>query len=102
MWEDVNDDARSGRLSTSTTDENMEAVKKLILDNHRITIGEFSDFYGFFGHATCCGENCSKIAKFWAKTTSHLLKKVITGDESWVYGLLSPENTNRMVYRFKF
>ena len=41
-------------------------------------------------------EDCSKIAKFWAKTTSHghrstlnddsdILKKVITGDESWVY-----------------
>ena len=27
---DVNDDARSGRPSTSTTDENIEAVKKMI------------------------------------------------------------------------
>ena len=36
-WEDVNDDARPGRLSTSTTDENIKAVKKMILDNRRIT-----------------------------------------------------------------
>ena len=36
--EDVNDDARSGRPSTSTIDENIEAVKKLILENARITI----------------------------------------------------------------
>ena len=38
--EDVNDNARSGRPSTSTTDENIEAVKKMILDNRRITIIE--------------------------------------------------------------
>ena len=36
--EDVNDDARPGRPSTSTTNENIEAVKKMILDNRRITI----------------------------------------------------------------
>ena len=31
--EDVNDDARPGRPSTSTTDVNIAAVKKMILDN---------------------------------------------------------------------
>ena len=36
--EDVNDDARPGRPSMSTADENIEAVKKMILHNHRITI----------------------------------------------------------------
>ena len=41
--EDINDDARPGRLSTSTTDENIEAVKKIILDNRRITIREIAD-----------------------------------------------------------
>jgi len=38
--EDVNDDTRLGRPSTSTTDENVEAVKKIVLENHRITIRE--------------------------------------------------------------
>ena len=38
--EDVNDDAYPGRPNTSTTDENIEAVEKMILDNHRITIRE--------------------------------------------------------------
>ena len=33
--EDVNDDALPGCPSTSTTDENIEAVKKMILDNLR-------------------------------------------------------------------
>ena len=32
------DDARTGRPSTSTTDENIEAVKKMILDNRRIVL----------------------------------------------------------------
>ena len=36
--EDVNDDACPDRPSISTTDENIEAVKKIILNNHRITI----------------------------------------------------------------
>ena len=31
--QDVNDDAPLGRLSTSTTDENTEAVKQMILNN---------------------------------------------------------------------
>ena len=44
--EDVNDDARSDRSSTSTTDENIEAVKKMILDNHRIFIREIADDVG--------------------------------------------------------
>ena len=43
---DVNDDARPGRLSTSTTDENIEAEKTKILDNRRITIRELTDDVG--------------------------------------------------------
>ena len=44
--EDVNDDARSGRRSTSTTDENIEAMNKMILDNCRITTKEVADDVG--------------------------------------------------------
>ena len=44
--EDVYDNARTSRLSTSTTDENIEAVKKMILDNRRITIREVADNVG--------------------------------------------------------
>ena len=32
--EDVNDDAHAGRPITSTTKENIEAIKKVIFDNH--------------------------------------------------------------------
>ena len=44
--EDVNDNTRSGCPRTSTTNENIEAVKKMILDNHRITIREVADDVG--------------------------------------------------------
>ena len=40
---DVNDDARLSHPSTSTTDDNIETMKKIILDNHRITIREVAD-----------------------------------------------------------
>ena len=41
---DVNDDVRATR--TSTTDENIEAVKKMILDNRRITFRDIADDVG--------------------------------------------------------
>ena len=47
--EDVNDDAdyaHYGRPNTSRTDKNMEAVKKIILDNSRIAIKESADDVG--------------------------------------------------------
>jgi len=44
--EDVNDNPRPGRPSTSTTDENVEAVKKMILENRRITIREVAEEVG--------------------------------------------------------
>ena len=44
--EDVNNQARPDIPSTSTTDENIEAVKKMILDNRRITVREVADAVG--------------------------------------------------------
>ena len=79
--EDDNDDACPGRPSKSTTDENIEAVKRIILDNRWITIrkitddveisfgscqASFTDVLGMKREA-----DCFKITKFWAKTTSH-------------------------------
>ena len=42
--EDINDDARPGRMST--TAENIEAMKKMILDNRRVTIRKVADDVG--------------------------------------------------------
>ena len=62
--------------STSTTAEYIEAVKQIIVDNHRITIREVADdvgisfgswqtdFYEYFRHERCGSEDCFKIAKF--------------------------------------
>ena len=38
--EDVNDNNRSGHLSTSIIKENIEAMKLMVLDNRRITFTE--------------------------------------------------------------
>ena len=99
--EDVNDDACPGCLS----DENIEAVKKTILDNHRITIREVADDVNIsFGSCQAILTDTAKIVpkflNFEQKQRStyiaqemltmfndnpNLLKKVITGNESWVY-----------------
>ena len=46
-----------------TTDENIEAVKTMILNNCQNTIREIADDVGI-----SFGEDCSKIAKFLGKT----------------------------------
>ena len=64
--EDVNDDARPGRPSTSTIDENIEAVKKRILANRRITIREVADDVGIsFG--SCQAWSILKLQNFEQK-----------------------------------
>ena len=111
--EDVNDDARPGRSSTSTTDEHIEVVKKMILDNCRISIREVADdviisfglfqeiFMDVFGMKRAAAKIVPKLLSFGQKqrhmdiaqemlTTfsddPDLLKKVISGDETWEYG----------------
>ena len=44
--EDMNNKARPDRPTTSTNVENIETVKKMILDNRRITIREVADNVG--------------------------------------------------------
>ena len=44
--EEVNDDARPGQPSTSTTNENTEAVKKIVMENRRITMREVAEDAG--------------------------------------------------------
>ncbi|XP_018365426.1 PREDICTED: putative uncharacterized protein FLJ37770 [Trachymyrmex cornetzi] len=41
--EDVNDEERAGHPSTSTTDENIDEVKKIVLANRRITVREVAE-----------------------------------------------------------
>ena len=107
--EDVNDDARPGRTSTSKTDENIETVKEMILNNHRITIKEGADEVGIsfglcqaiftdvLGMKTAAAKIVPKLVNFAQKQRrvdiapemltnvnedSDFLKTVITIDES--------------------
>ena len=41
--EDVEDDERPGRPSASTTDENVEKVEEMVMNDRRITIREVAD-----------------------------------------------------------
>ena len=63
-----------------------------------------SNLYECFMNEKCGSEDCSKMTKFWANTTSHsyrsgnidddsdLLKNIITGDESWAMTLKPKPN----------
>ena len=100
--EDVNDDARLGCPRTSTTDDNIEAVKKMILDNCRITLRKVADGANIIYVLVmkCAAvkivpkllnfeqkQHCMDIAQKMLTAfivDPDLLKKVITGDESWV------------------
>ena len=46
----TNNDAFPGHSRTTTTDENIEAVKKMILHNRRINIREVADDFNVQGH----------------------------------------------------
>ena len=41
--EEVNDEERAGRPSTSTTDESIDEVKKIVLVNRRITVRKVAE-----------------------------------------------------------
>ena len=53
-WKAEDDDALPSRQSTSTADENIETVKKMIVNNRRITTREVADDVGIsFGSCQC-------------------------------------------------
>ena len=111
--EEVNDDARPGRPSMSTTNENTETVKKIVMENRRITIREAAEdvgisvgsYHAIFSDILSLKRVAAKfvpeLLNFDQKTRRmtiaqemlndvnddlDLLTKVVTGDESWVYG----------------
>ncbi|UYV61327.1 hypothetical protein LAZ67_1004379 [Cordylochernes scorpioides] len=111
--EDVNDEERAGRPSTSTTDEKINEVEKMILANRRIIVREVSEdlnisigschsiFINDLGMRRVAAKfvpkllNCDQkqhrmiIANEMldsVRDDPNLLQRVITGDEAWVYG----------------
>ncbi|UYV69459.1 hypothetical protein LAZ67_6003662 [Cordylochernes scorpioides] len=111
--EDVNDEERAGCPSTSTTDEKINEVEKMILANRRITVREVAEdlnisidschsiFINDLGMRRVAAKfipkllNCDQkqhrmnIANEMldsVRDNPNLLQRVITGDEAWVYG----------------
>ncbi|UYV62166.1 hypothetical protein LAZ67_1008078 [Cordylochernes scorpioides] len=111
--EDVNDEERAGRPSTSTTDEKINEVEKIILANRRITVREVAEdlnisigschsiFINDLGMRRVAAKfvpkllNCDQkqhrmnIANEMldsVRDDPNLLQRVITGGEAWVYG----------------
>ncbi|UYV75720.1 hypothetical protein LAZ67_13001110 [Cordylochernes scorpioides] len=111
--EDVNDEKRAGRPSTSTTDEKINEVEKMILANRQITVREVAEdlnisigschsiFINDLGMIRVAAKfvpkllNCDqkqhrmKIANEMldsVRDDPNLLQRVITGHEAWVYG----------------
>ncbi|XP_076182701.1 protein GVQW3-like [Ptiloglossa arizonensis] len=111
--ENGNDKERAGRPSTSTTDEKINEVEKMILANRRITVREVAEdlnisigschsiFINDLGMRRVAAKfvpkllNCDQkqlrmnIANEMLDSVRdgpNLLQRVITGDESWVYG----------------
>ncbi|UYV61851.1 hypothetical protein LAZ67_1006854, partial [Cordylochernes scorpioides] len=111
--EDVNDEERAGRSSTSTTDEKINEVEKMILANRRITVREVAEdlnisigschsiFINDLGMRRVAAKfvpkllNCDQkqhrmnIANEMldsVREDPNMLQRVITGDEAWLYG----------------
>ncbi|UYV79066.1 hypothetical protein LAZ67_17000982 [Cordylochernes scorpioides] len=111
--EDVNDEERAGRPSTSTTDEKINEVEKMILANRRITVREVAEdlnisigschsiFINDLGITRVAAKFVTKLLNCDQKQHRmnianemldsvrddlNLLQRVITGDEAWVYG----------------
>ncbi|UYV61188.1 hypothetical protein LAZ67_1003762 [Cordylochernes scorpioides] len=111
--EDVNDEERGGRPITSTTDEKINEVEKMILANRRITVREVAEDLNISigsGHSIFINDLGMRrvAAKFVPKLLNcdqkqhrmnianemldsvrddpNLLQRVITADEAWVYG----------------
>ena len=71
---DINDNARPSRPSTSTTDENIEAVKKMISDNRGISIRDVADDVGIlFGSCQAIFTNILGMKRSAAKIVPKLL-----------------------------
>jgi len=103
------DAERSGRPSTSTTDENLEEAKAIILTDRRVTIDEIAlqlgistayslvhDILGFHKvaarwvprhlteeHKRNRQHICSSLLEGYIREGDNFLNRIITGDETW-------------------
>ena len=110
--EQVEDDLRSGRPSTSRTDENVERVRQKVRSNRHLTVRMIADELGTIserewriitedlGMRKICAKMVPRLLNEGQKmrrvqvcpdileqleTEPNLLKGVVTGDESWIF-----------------
>ena len=110
--EDVEDDPRSGRLSTSTTEKNVEIVRQKVLGDRRLTVRMIANELDMncervwtiitkhLGMRKICAKMVPRLLNEQQKercvqvchdileeleTEPNLLGRVITGDESWIF-----------------
>ncbi|TND00015.1 MAG: mariner transposase [Bacteroidetes bacterium] len=107
------DDPRSGRPSTSVTDENIDAVRELVKDNRRITYKEIKATLGIsssavrtilherLGFRKVCSRWvphrltpeqmearvcwCKKMLAEYGSSNCKRVWNFVTGDETWIY-----------------
>ena len=111
--EDGNDEECAGHPTTSTTDENIDKMKKMVLAIRLITIREIAEdldisigschsiFTNDLGMTRVAAKYVPKLLNFDQKQhhiniaqkildsvrdDPNLIQRAITGDESWVYG----------------
>ena len=110
--EEVEDDHRSGRPSTSRTDENVDGMKQMVRSDRRLTVRTIANELGMnnervwriitedLGMRKICAKMvprllnegqkerrmqvCQNILK-QLETEPNLLKRALTGDESWIF-----------------
>ncbi|UYV83638.1 hypothetical protein LAZ67_23001828 [Cordylochernes scorpioides] len=117
--EETADNERSGRPSTSTTPEKVDKVLELVREDRRITVGEVAEEAGISLGSTQSimkdilgvrrlnthQKNARKeTASLNLEATTddpELLKRVITGDETWIYGFDSETTQQASEWRFK-
>lgn len=126
--EEVTDLLRSGRPTTSTTDENINKVRELVLENRGISIHEIADdlniSYGSAEHILVDVLGMRRVAARLVPKTLNFLQKerriavakemisnadsdstfmqrIITGDETWVYEFDMPTEQQSSEWRAK-
>ncbi|UYV83414.1 hypothetical protein LAZ67_23000924 [Cordylochernes scorpioides] len=126
--QETSDNERSGRPSTSTTPEKVDKVLELVHEDRRITVREVAEEAGIsFGltqsimkdilgvrrlNAVLVPKDLTFDQKNARKETASLnleattddpesLKRVITGDETWIYGFDSETTQQESEWRFK-
>ena len=110
--EDVEDDPRSGRLTTSRTNENVERVREKVRSDRRLTVRMIADELNMnservwriitedLGTRKVCAKMVPRLLNDGQKEnrvqvcqdilkpleiTPDLLSRVVTGDESWIF-----------------